>query len=168
MTDTAKIQNFLLKIAVVAFALLICIGAVHSWQSRGAPSLETRIHVLRFQVESSARSHASSICFLDYPGDLRERLSSCLAVETASRVLQATTRLHDGQARRCAMRFGDMRSRRGRHRAENAARDHARNRRCGCAADRRRARTSNLRAATDAGHRRYRPPSPTAPRLISH
>ncbi len=34
MTDTAKVQNLMLKVAVIVFALLVCIGAVHSWQSR--------------------------------------------------------------------------------------------------------------------------------------
>lgn len=39
--NATKVQNLVLKIAVVVFALLVCVGAVHTWQSRSAAVVTT-------------------------------------------------------------------------------------------------------------------------------
>ena len=137
-------------------------------QSRGASSDETRIHRTRFHVEFAVLSYASGIHSVDRPRDWRERPSADLAVETASSLLHAATRLHDGEACSCAMRIRYLRSRRRHHRTQNATRDRVRNSRRRCAEDRIGTCGPQFRAATPARRCRHRSPSPPAPRLISH
>jgi hypothetical protein len=70
MTDTVKVQNLMLKVAVVIFALLVCIGAVHTWQSRsGAVATTGTTNVERsarpsFQ-DSHIKAHLESLPIVD-------------------------------------------------------------------------------------------------------
>jgi hypothetical protein len=70
MPDTTKVQNLMLKVAVIVFALLVCIGGVRTWQARSVAVATTgttnveRSARSSFQ-ESHIKAHLESLPLLD-------------------------------------------------------------------------------------------------------